>query len=831
MATINENVQIIQDNVNQMKTKLSLPSTATIFEITEKTGNVEATLQEKTVTPSDTTTQEITPDTGYDGMKKVTVKKITSSMISSLAADKIKYGEEILGVVGTYGPTSQIKQVTPTKQGMTVYPDGDIEFLQKVVINPVTSAIDDNIAPANIKYGVEILGVEGAFEGDHKFQEKYITPSKNNAIDVVPDAGYTGMTKVTVGQVTAAIDYNIKPENIKKGVEIMDVYGTYEPAPSQTTKHVEPRTYEQTVRPDEGYGTLDQVTVGEVTAAIDSSIQPNNIRKGVTILEVEGTMEPTMSQNIIVTPKTTEQTFTPGGIYNAIHTVTVNPVTSDIDANIVASNIKTGVEILGVEGTFDGGSNLQIKEVTPTDEVQTVLADDGYDALSRVDVLATPVEDITITSSTDHQTIMRSEGKFINSVTVPKVTSSIDNNIKPENIKMNMSILGVVGTYDGDMNEYFASIPAGTSTSAPGLAKAIIGVPPTIAFSSTDGSYAFSGMTNLTRVPKIDYSKLTKMNYTFSGCTGMSDLYTFQIPASVQEAKYIFNNCRFPAGVYNYELPNITSLSYVFFGIKFANSSQTTFNIKISSKCTYLGGMFGNNSELNRVPAYLHFTSDEVTKPDASGLANANGDIVSLILDDNIKPTSIAGIGSYNSYYRNSNWNDITVNMDECTAANNMFDGSCTPRVMTFNGESRKLKTLYQAFYDDWYSDHRRIETINGQLYGDSLTNLTQAFFEQTKLVTFNGIKNLGKAYTQKTTHYGQYALNLGASSKLSYQSLINIINNLYDLNITYGVYDANGTPGTGTLYRQQLILGSTNLAKLTAEEKAIATNKGWDLS
>jgi hypothetical protein len=138
---------------------------------------------------------------------------------------------------------------------------------------------------------------------------------------------------------------------------------------------------------------------------------------------------------------------------------------------------------------------------------------------------------------------------------------------------------------------------------------------------------------------------------------------------------------------------------------------------------------------------------------------------------------------------------------------------------------------LYQAFYDDWYSDHRRIETINGQLYGDSLTNLTQAFFEQKKLVTFNGIKNLGKAYTQKTTHYGQYALNLGASSKLSYQSLINIINNLYDLNITYGVYDANGTPGTGTLYRQQLILGSTNLAKLTDEEKAIATNKGWDLS
>jgi hypothetical protein len=231
------------------------------------------------------------------------------------------------------------------------------------------------------------------------------------------------------------------------------------------------------------------------------------------------------------------------------------------------------------------------------------------------------------------------------------------------------------------------------------------------------------------------------------------------------------------------------------------------------------------------VPGYLVFTADERVVADASRLIAANYDVRSLIIEDNIKPSSTAYLGYYNSYARNDNINDVTLNMDECKAANNMFEGSATPKVMTFNGESRKLTTMAQAFYDDWYDDHRRIETINGQLYGDSMINLSQAFFLQKKLVTFNGFKNLGKAYTQKTAHYGNYTLDLGASSKLSYQSLINIINNLYDLNITYGVYDANGTPGTGTLYRQQLILGSTNLAKLTAEEKAIATNKGWDLS
>ena len=59
----------------------------------------------------------------------------------------------------------------------------------------------------------------------------------------------------------------------------------------------------------------------------------------------------------------------------------------------------------------------------------------------------------------------------------------------------------------------------------------------------------------------------------------------------------------------------------------------------------------------------------------------------------------------------------------------------------------------------------------------------------------------------------------------------MDVINKIYDLNITYGVYDEEGNPGTGTLYTQDLILGETNLAKLTPEEIAIATNKGWTVS
>lgn len=92
-------------------------------------------------------------------------------------------------------------------------------------------------------------------------------------------------------------------------------------------------------------------------------------------------------------------------------------------------------------------------------------------------------------------------------------------------------------------------------------------------------------------------------------------------------------------------------------------------------------------------------------------------------------------------------------------------------------------------------------------------------------LINFGGLKDLGKAYTQKTNNYSYYELNLFYSTNLTYESLMNIINNLYDLNLTYDV--ANG----GTLYTQKLVIRDINMAKLTAEEIAIATNKGWTVS
>ena len=75
----------------------------------------------------------------------------------------------------------------------------------------------------------------------------------------------------------------------------------------------------------------------------------------------------------------------------------------------------------------------------------------------------------------------------------------------------------------------------------------------------------------------------------------------------------------------------------------------------------------------------------------------------------------------------------------------------------------------------------------------------------------FTGCSNL------KTIHMINInaSLYIGASTKFTREALLEIIGNL-----------KAQTSGTKTL-----TMGSTNLAKLTEEDKAIATNKGWTLA
>lgn len=62
----------------------------------------------------------------------------------------------------------------------------------------------------------------------------------------------------------------------------------------------------------------------------------------------------TTIESLEITPSTSSQEITATSGVDGYSPITVSAVTASIDENIVAENIKSGVTILGVEGTYTG---------------------------------------------------------------------------------------------------------------------------------------------------------------------------------------------------------------------------------------------------------------------------------------------------------------------------------------------------------------------------------------------------------------------------------------------------------------------------------------------
>ena len=249
-------------------------------------------------------------------------------------------------VVVNVKPTDTV-HVTPSKSSQVITNTGN--GIGKVYVDAVTSSIDENILQENIKQGINILGIVGTYKGldtsDATAQASnilegysayvdgniiYGTMKDNSTVyDIYPTSTDISMSKGYYNSFVVHGDSNLNPENIKKNITIFGVKGTYEEGNGEVVtqdKVITPTENTQTIYPDEGK-YINKITVNPISKTFVGS---EIARRNSSDLTVEG-----LNVNV------------PSGYYNSSATVNCH------DDNLVASNIKRGVTIFGVNGSYE----------------------------------------------------------------------------------------------------------------------------------------------------------------------------------------------------------------------------------------------------------------------------------------------------------------------------------------------------------------------------------------------------------------------------------------------------------------------------------------------
>ena len=124
----------------------------------------------------------------------------------------------------------------------------------------------------------------------------------------------------------------------------------------------------------------------------DATASAAEILSGKTAYNKGSKITGTMPNNGAVTGKisTKEGQYTiPQGYHDGSGKVSIDEVEQ---AKLIPGNIREGVTVLGVAGTMSGteGAKPQAKTVTPLTTQQEILPDEGYNYLSQVTILAIP---------------------------------------------------------------------------------------------------------------------------------------------------------------------------------------------------------------------------------------------------------------------------------------------------------------------------------------------------------------------------------------------------------------------------------------------------------
>ena len=148
---------------------------------------------------------------------------------------------------------------------------------------------------------------------------------------------------------------------------------------------------------------------------------------------------------------------------------------------------------------------------------------------------------------------------------------------------------------------------------------------------------------------------------------------------------------------------------------------------------------------------------------------------------------------------------------------------SATTMSEIFNGDENLIEvgdmnTSNAVGFTDAFYGCTSLTTV-GMLDCSSVRyTMTTTFQNSQYLTNLKGFKDLGKAF-ETTWAANRIVLNLSASDKITHESLMNVINSVYDIK------------AKGLTNNQKIKVSSTALALLSAEEIAMADAKGWTIA
>lgn len=373
-------------------------------------------LQSKEVSPSESQIK-VTPDSGYDGLSSVTVDAIASNYVGSGitrrgGSDLTVGSSGVITAAAGYYPSNTTKQlttkaaatITPTTSAQTavaanVYTTGKIS-VAAIQTEEKTAVSNGTVTPSSGKYLTKVtVNVPSSINN----QNKTVTPSESQQ-SITADSGYSGLGTVTVN----AIDSEYVGSDVpRKSSSNLTVSGSTVTAPAgyyaeAASKSVSTMSLPTATSSSATSGYTSKATIGRSTSDqylnigpgynsaggyYKISATPNGSATGpsslsgssatvstgtntITLTKTGVTTTPTVSAGYVssatastatvaltasvttkaaatITPGTTNQTIAAGTYLTGKQTISG-------DADLVAGNIKSGVQIFGVTGSYSG---------------------------------------------------------------------------------------------------------------------------------------------------------------------------------------------------------------------------------------------------------------------------------------------------------------------------------------------------------------------------------------------------------------------------------------------------------------------------------------------